>query len=88
MGHIWPLIMLRWEKGWTQDERAHRIFVSRNAVSNYEIGRRMPEREIIKYCSGVRRAARLSASGIPGKRAEQEKRGGITRKGRINRPKP
>ena len=49
--------------------------MSRNAVSNYEIGRRMPEREIIKYCSGVRRAARLSASGIPGKRAEQEKKG-------------
>lgn len=87
MGYIWPLIMLRWEKGWTQDELAHRIFVSRNAVSNYEIGRRMPEREIIKYCSGVRRAARLSASGIAGNE-RNKKKGGITRKGRINRPKP
>lgn len=87
MGYIWPLIMLRWEKGWTQDELAHRIFVSRNAVSNYEIGRRMPEREIIKYCSGVRRAARLSASSIAGNE-RNKKKGVITRKGRINRPKP
>ena len=47
--------------------------MSRNAVSNYEIGHRMPERKIIKYCSGVRCAAGLSASGILGKRAEQEK---------------
>lgn len=42
------LHMLREERGWTQDDVAQRLGVSKMAVSNYESGKRYPKSETLE----------------------------------------
>ena len=45
------ILELRTQKGWSQDELAEKVFVTRQAVSRWENGETVPNTETLKLLS-------------------------------------